>query len=70
MDEATDQKKSKTYTIHLGPLISILCMWLFIWVGSTAEVWWRTALIVTAFYGILKLLSDLSKKPKADPNNG
>lgn len=66
MDKATDKnkKKTKTYTIHLGPLISIGCMWLFLWVGSNAEVWWRTALIATAFYAGLRLLADLANKPK------
>lgn len=69
MDETTESKKTKTYVIRLGPVIAIACMWWFIWVGSTAEVWWRTALISTAIFAGINLLFDMSKKPKKKAGN-
>jgi hypothetical protein len=67
--EKTESEKGKTYHINLGPFIAIVCMWWFIWVGSTAEVWWRTALISTAIFAGIKLLFDVSKKPKKKAGN-
>lgn len=64
--QKAEQKKTKEYDVSIEPLIFLANMWFWLWLGSWADSWWHAALVGTGTYAFLRMLRDISKKPKKE----